>query len=209
LAGILGLLGSLTRGPGMLTSAPLAWMAWEQWRVETHPSPPERLARVVGPLLPLLGGLAFLGWRSLMGFAPMTDVLRTYSGIELVDPVRGVWYALAQWFAVHDLETTLDVSSALVFLGLTAALFINPRWRRPEWLLYTGLNLAVLLSKHSLVASSLQSTARYVLMLFPGFIVVGDWLSRRSRLVQFAYVTLSSSALIVLSLLYTFWWFIG
>src|SRR5437870_921220 len=36
LAGVLGAMASLTRGPGIVTTAALAWMAWQQrsyWRV--------------------------------------------------------------------------------------------------------------------------------------------------------------------------------
>jgi hypothetical protein len=72
-----------------------------------------------------------------------------------------------------------------------------------------GMNLSIFLSKESFIASSLQSTARYILVLFPAFIVLGDWLGRQSRPLRFVYVTISSSASLLLSALYTLWIFIG
>jgi hypothetical protein len=107
------------------------------------------------------------------------------------------------------LPTTLEVFSALAFLGLTAAMLGNRRWRRTDWLIYMGVNLSVLLSKHAVRASYLQSLARYVLALFPAFIVVGDWLAHCGPKVRFAYLTLTGTLLIILSTLYALWWFIG
>jgi hypothetical protein len=72
-----------------------------------------------------------------------------------------------------------------------------------------GGNLAFFMSKHSLVASSWQSLARYVLVLFPAFIVLGDWLASLSPRWRFAYLLTSSLGLLILSALYAVGWFIG
>lgn len=210
LAGILGALASLTRGPGLFTSAALCWIAWRQWRMTAPSSPGRWVAQVVaGLVLPVSGGLAFGLWRIRAGFAPMSDVLRNYSGLEMTDPISGLAFALAQLITTPDLPVLLDVSSAFLFLGLTAAMVVNRRWQQGEWLIYVVANLAVFLSKRSLIASSLQSLARYVLVLFPGFIVVGDWLSRRGPRLRFAYSVISGTLLLILSSLYALWWFIG
>jgi hypothetical protein len=139
----------------------------------------------------------------------MGDVLRAYSGLEMVDPLRGLIYALRQFWAIHDLHTFLDVGSAGLFLGLGAAMLRRPRWRAWPWVIYTCANLGFFLSKHSLNASSLQSLARYVLVLFPAFIVLGDWLAGQTQRVRFAYLLASSLGLVVLSALYAVGWFIG
>jgi hypothetical protein len=144
-----------------------------------------------------------------VGFAPVAAVLRAYSGLEMVDPLRGLVYALRQFLAVQDLHTTLDIASAGLFLGLAVVMLRGPRWRVWPWVIYMCANLAFFLSKHSLTASSLQSLARYVLVLFPAFIVLGDWLASRSQRVRFVYVLASSLGLVVLSALYAVGWFIG
>ena len=216
LAGVLGALASLTRGPGILTVAALAWIAWEQWCGDGRPlwlswaGIRRAMPVAIGLAMPLLGGLAFGWWRRVAGFPPMSGVLNQYSpGVAFTDPVSGLWLAIAQWITIHDLPTTLEVSSTLAFLGLSGAMLANRRWRRVDWLIYMGVNLSVLLSKHAVQASYLQSLARYVLALFPAFIVIGDWLAHRGPQVRFAYLTLSGALLIVLSALYALWWFIG
>ncbi len=214
LAGVFGALSSLTHGPGVLTSAALAWIGGTQWKEENPLLRPGLAVRWVAPLSigivsPILGGLAFSYWRRVAGYAPMPEVWRTYSGFELTDPLRGTYDAIAQMIAVHDLPTILEVTTAFLFLGLTLALFANRRWRQPEWAIYIGANLVLFLSKHSLVASSFQSMGRYVLVLFPGFIVIGDWLAHQRPRWRFIYVVISSMLLIGLSVLFAFWVFSG
>lgn len=210
LAGVLGSLASLARGPGVLTVFALAWVAWEEWRAATPRPGLGRSAYLAGALaLPVAGGLSFLAWRSVVGFAPVATVLRTYSGLEMVDPLRGLIYALGQFLAVHDLHTFLDIASAGLFLWLAVVMLRRPRWRVWAWVIYMLANLAFFLSKHSLTASSLQSLARYVLVLFPAFIVLGDWLAGRSARTRFFYVLGSSLGLLLLSALYAVGWFIG
>lgn len=208
--GVLAALASLTRGPGLALSAAFVLILWQSegsprsnWRAYLSPGPLFAMAT------PLAGGGAFLAWRALMGYPPMAEVLRNASGLEFVDPMTGLVSALGQWFRVHDLPTTLDVLSVLLFLAVTVAMIARPRWRRPEAIVYMALNLLLFMSKRSLVASSLQSSSRYVLSLFPAFLVAGDWLNRTSPGKRFAYLSASGSLLIVLSILFAFWVFIG
>jgi hypothetical protein len=210
LAGLLAALASLARGPGLLTVPALAWVAWTQWRA-AQPRPALRQGAYLAAALalPVGGGLAFLAWRAAAAFAPMGAILREYSGLEMVDPIRGLVYALRQFWEVHDLQTFLDVASAGAFLGLAVAMLRRPRWRVWPWVIYTCANLAFFLSKHSLTASSLQSLARYVLVLFPSFILLGDFLAGCSPRVRFACVLASSLGLVLLSALYAVGWFIG
>ena len=88
-------------------------------------------------------------------------------------------------------------------------MLLRPRWRRVEWILYMGANLLTFLSKHSLVAPPLQSIGRYVLVLFPGFILLGDWLSGLSSRWRQVYLLLSSLLLVLFSCLYVLAVFIG
>jgi hypothetical protein len=212
LAGLVGALASLARGPGILTAAAIAWIAWTQrpeWRGTGIRSVIPPVPVLAGVILPVAAGAGFVLWRAAAGFPPMGSVLLQYSHLELIDPLRGLALAVIQFVQVHDLPTTLDVASALLFLGAFAAMVANPRWRRVEWLVYVALNLATFLSKQSIVASSLQSLARYVLSLFPVFILAGDWLSRRSQRARFVYFAGSSIGLLILAAGYSLWWFIG
>jgi hypothetical protein len=117
--------------------------------------------------------------------------------------------AIIQWVHVHDLQTTPDLFSALFFIFLGIVMFANRRWLKVEWLTYIAINLLIFLSKESFQASSLQSMARYVLVLFPVFIALGDWLRSQNRLTRLIYTTISSTIMIALSTLCTLWVFIG
>ena len=210
LAGALGLLASLARGPGMLTSLALAIVAWREWRT-TRPRllSFQTISMLAGVALPVVGGLGFLAWRHAAGLPPVTAILRQYSELVLTNPVSGLVASVQQWLRAADFTMTLEVLTAPLFIALTAAMFLNPRWRKPEWTAYVVVNLGLFLSKQSLTGSSLQSLPRYVLMLFPVFIVVGDWLAHRGRRTQFIYLAVSSAALLVFGALYTLWVFIG
>ncbi len=206
----LATMASLARGPGVAAPAAFALIAWQQWSAHKpggrSPSIPAVLLAIAAPLV---AGGGFLAWRSLAGFAPITAVLRAYVGTNVVDPVTGVVLAIQQWVRVFDLPTTLDVLSAAAFLGVTASMIAVQRWRRPELLAYMIVNLSFLLGRSTEGAASLKSLSRYVLALFPAFLVVGDWLASKGRRIRFLYVTASSSMLLILSTLYVFWYFIG
>jgi hypothetical protein len=213
ISGGLGFFAGLTRGPGILTVLALAVLAWQQWKRRTDipaVDPPGRqLSIMAGLLLTAAGGLAFPVWRAAVGFPGIPQVLHDYSGIVLVNPLTGLINAIAQWLRVMDFYTTIDVWSAILFLALTSLMFFNPRWRRPEWLVYNIVNLITFLSKQSFMASSLQSASRYVLTLFPVFIILGDWLARRGHRIRFLYLTLSTLVLMVFGVLYSIWVFVG
>ena len=207
--GALAGLAALTRGPGLLTVPALAWLALRQWRAARGSQWALALRASLGLLLAAGGGLAFLVYRQARGWPPMGAVLRAYSGVELLDPVRGVAYAVAQVLRVPDVPTVLDMVSAVVFGVVLVLLARQARWRNGAWLIYFGLNLLFDLSKHSLTAAAWQSLARYVLVLFPAFVVAGAWLARQTQRVRFIYVTLSSAGLLIVSVLYVLWIFVG
>ena len=211
LAGIMGFLAALTRPNGMLIPVGLVWLAWQQWREDRHGLIGGRqiLSRLAGLSLPVLGSLVFLTWRSASGFAPIGQLLEDHSGLIMADPFTGLITAIIQWLRVHDLPTTLDVFSALIFIALIVLMIVRPRWRRWEWIAFSATNMLLFLSKKSFVASSLQSMSRYVLVLFPVFILLGDFLAKQSRRTRLFYTILSSTGLITLSAAYAFWIFVG
>jgi hypothetical protein len=210
LAGVLAVLAALTRGPGLLTVPALAWLAWRQWQRQPVGRRWSFAVRVgLSLALAAAGGGAFLVYRAAQGWPPVNAVLRAYSGVELLDPIRGTYHALVQAATQLDLPAALDLASATLFGGLLVAMLVRPRWRVGAWLIYFGSNLVFDLSKHSLTAAAWQSLARYVLVLFPAFIVLGDWLAHQGRRSRFVYLTVSSAGLLVLSMLFALWFFIG
>jgi len=210
LAGVLGFLASLTRGPGALTVIALSWIAFDQLRKDnpTHIFS-WLISRGFGLTFPVLGSLLYLSWRSMVGFAPLAEIHEQYSGFHWINPVSGFIRGIQQWWQVHDLSTTLDIGSGILFLVLTLLMILRPRWRRPEWLIYMIANLLLFFSNQSFIASSLQSTSRYVLTLFPAFLIIGDWLSFQKQRLRFTYFAVSGSLLTGLSMLFALWVFVG
>ncbi|HEY70012.1 MAG TPA: hypothetical protein G4O08_05445 [Anaerolineae bacterium] len=210
LAGIAGFLAALTRPNGILIPVGLAYLAWRQGHDQSTKVISRQSIPILGGLtLPVLGSLIFLAWRSASGFDSIGQILNDHSGLIMADPLTGLITAIGQWLRVHDLHTTLDVFSALIFIALIALMMVRPRWRRWEWIAFAGANMLLFLSKKSFIASSLQSMSRYVLVLFPAFILLGNLLAQRSRRTRLVTIALSSTGLIALSAAYTLWIFVG
>ncbi len=209
LAALPALLASLTRGPGLASALPLAILAWKEWTSAPRPSRHRIVSALAAVAAPVVGGLVYLAWRSTAGFPSMADTLRQYTGTTFVDPVTGLLVAIRQWLAVGDLPTTLDTLSAILFLAVAAVMVLNPRWRKVELLAYMLTNIVFLLSRRTEGATSLKSLSRYVLVLFPAFLIAGDYLARARPRTRLVYLVISSSILVVLSALYALWYFIG
>jgi hypothetical protein len=159
--------------------------------------------------LPAVVGVGFLAWKQWVGFPPLEVVYRDYTHWVVSNPLKSLYLAIRECFVAPNITVVLEAVTALGFIGLSALMIVKPRWRRPEWILYTLLNLGVFLSRYSTTSSPLQSMGRYVLILFPIYILLGDWLSRSSRRVQFAYTITSISLLMIFSTMYVFGVFVG
>jgi hypothetical protein len=209
-AALLAALASLTRGPGLLTAVPIAWIGWHAWT--RHPTP--RLFRSLLPvgsasLAAIIPGFLFQYWRQTQGFPGLNETLRLYSRQEFVGPLRGTLLALDQLLAGMEFLPLLEFLAVLLFALLTLYLILNPQLRRPEWILFQAANLVLFISFNAFEASAWRSMARYVLSLFPGFIAFGYWLSRQRTTVRFALMSVSAALLFLFSGLFTLFWFFG
>lgn len=180
LAGLLGLLAALTRLTGAVLVVPLAYEYLRQrgfnWR-EVRWS-----GLAVG--LPLLGSLAFLGWRMAAGLAPIGQVYQQYwyqvTGlpgrdllVALGTLVRGTGPRAGEFTLFFDLfcALLLAVTTVLAFRRLGATY---------------GLYSLMMLGFMLLPASDLKplySFSRYALAFFPTFMVLADlghrpWVNR-------------------------------
>ena len=204
------LLASLTRGPGILLTVPIAIIAARRFICSTDKSSIHaKLSALAAIAAPLVGGFAFIAWRSMAGFPSMTVILREYAGQSMVDPLTGLTTAIWQWFVTFDLPTTLDTLSALLLLAITVAIATNARWRKPEFLVFMIVSVVFHLSFRVHGATSLRSLSRYTLNLFPVFLVWGDYLASSRPKTRFILVVVSSALLLILSALYSLWFFVG
>ncbi len=203
--GVLGAFASLTRAPGIYTTAGLAWLAWKQYRRGELPPLRSKIAALIGLGLPGLTGLGFIAWRAWAGYPSMNSILTHFYNVKVVNPVEGLWLAVSQSVMRPWYSTFLDITSAFIGLALLVVMLKNPRWRRGEWIIYMGLNLGVYLSRYQvfILSSPLQSLARYALVLFPGFIIAGEWLSRQRKRTQFLYLAINGFLLLIACMLHT------
>ena len=210
LAGLLSIFASLTRGPGMATFAAFAVLAFYHWREEKRHLPLKTVFAILFAIIaPFLGGLGFIAWRQSVGFPSMSDVLWNYTHTFFVIPIWGVYMAFSQWIQVFDLPTTLDIISIFLFGGILALMLVRSKWRKWELIAYLAFSLLALLSRGGYGVASLKSFSRYVLVLFPAFFIIGDFLSTTSRQVKFIYVVTSCTLLFAASILFTLWFFMG
>jgi len=209
LAGLAGALASLARGPGVYTAVALAWIAFRQWRAAGILKPAQLFCMVVGVLAPGLAGVSFLAWRSWMGFLPVSEMLEQHFSVKMVNPVYGLLYSWKMMLAAPTFTVIMEGLSALLWLGLFVIMLVNFRKYPLEWLIYMGINLLVFTSKVAMVISPLQSIGRYVLILFPGFIFLGEWLTRLTPRWRFIYILSSSTLLEVFCGLYLIGIFLG
>ncbi len=170
LAGMLGFAGGLGKAVGCLVAVPLAYLGWRA-------SGKNRVVRLGCACLPLLGPGLFAAWNHLHGRPAASAIYALYWRTHVALP----WNTLAQ--AAHQLrngsgDALLALHAGLLLLATVACLH---REIRTEYKLYAGLALAMFLSKST--DPLLQSTDRYVLVLFPAYL--GAALATRKRSLVF------------------------
>lgn len=175
-AGIWGALAPLTRLPGAVLIVPLAW-EWGHQVLATRRRGGEVSWRGgAWLLLPLLGALVFplYAWFRLDSgslFAPFSIHTQrfhgrfTWPGLCLVDALRVL--ASGRFRSIEP----FDLFFALLFIVLTVLVC----WRLPRvYGIYMISILAGVLTKTAPI-QPLLSVSRYVLSLFPAFILLGRW----------------------------------
>jgi len=194
-AGAWGLLAPLARLPGTAILLPLGWeLVRQRWtRRASGERPQWQRAWPLG--LIVLGGLAFplyvhlaLGADSLL--APFAIHTQRFIG-------RFAWPWQSLWTAVRVLVggqfrviEPFDLASAVLFIALTVA-----AWRTQPRIY--GVYMAVMLGGSLTKVSEVQpllSLSRYVLVLFPGFVVLARWCRDRpwaQRTIVYASTALS------------------
>ena len=190
LAAAAALLASLTRIQGVFLALPIAWevlVAWGllEWRPgraigEWLPRIRSQLAGSVAVAAPMAGFLAFLAWSSaVVGQTPF-DTQDAWGGRRFFPPWEVV---AASWdWAIerHDPLQALNLASLVLFVGVTIA----GLGRLPfAYSLFAIPQIALLATR--IQPTPLTSTARYLLVVFPVFVVLALVEDRRLRLAWF------------------------
>lgn len=163
-AALFGALAALTRLQGSLLIVPLALMWWQQSRITHHAS---RISVYVLLAIPV-ATLAFLVSTNL-------SLLNSYVG-ELHARFVLPWDNIIASFAlvVNGTASFIDISNLVATLGVGAMLI--SAWRRlpREHVLYALLMFLAPLFRMT-ETQPLVSMNRYVLVLFPMFMLLGVW----------------------------------
>jgi Mannosyltransferase (PIG-V) len=207
-AGLLGGLAALTRSAGVLLLVPFAWTFWEHMRTSAG-------RRGLAAWRPALWALLIPA--GIAGFA-------IFCGVRFGDPLafthaQASWNRVLAWpwqgllwqvqglltapaasfFQVHDL---IDLAATLGFVALLVV-----GWRRlprAQWLYMATLVVLTLVEPggvHLHQNDPLSSNSRFVLEMFPGFILLGALTDDRPIWHQSA-VVIFASLLAALSLVF-------
>lgn len=185
MAGLMGLLASLTRLTGLVLVLPLLYEYMKQRQFNWKQVRWDGIAIV----LPVLGSAGFLLWRSLAGLPPMGMVFEEYwyrtTGIPGTDLVRAV-----VWIFRQEVSFTMlfNLLCAVVLIITTIQAF---RLLGPTYGLYSaGLLLFMLLPTSGM--KPLYSFSRYTLPLFPAFMVIAHYATTawRNRAVVYPSIAL-------------------
>jgi hypothetical protein len=176
LAGLLGFLAALTRSSGVLLLAPFVvefFLAWRVGKARWHQA-------LAGLLLPA-GVAAYSVYLTIRFGAPLAFAHN--SGVSWRHTLTLPWQIPSQILAAFAHLTdqgqigaahfVLNLAAVLAFAGLVVAI-----WRLLPFS-YTAYSLAILAYVLSFTASeptaAVAGVGRYVLLIFPAFMVLGVW----------------------------------
>jgi hypothetical protein len=197
LAGALGFLSSLTRLQGVVLIAPLLYIYLRDrgFRVS-------RLdLKIVGPMIIPLGALLYMGYQYLIiGAQPLVATYQAHLYAQFVWPWDNV-LATCQKILSPDgtFVNVLNLTVTGVFLGMT---ILSCRKLPGEYGIYMAIAMIVLMLRRTTL-QPLVSMSRYVLMLFPAFMLWGHW--GRNPRIQRLVVYPSVALLLYLSGQFAIW----
>jgi Mannosyltransferase (PIG-V) len=154
-----GLLAGSARPSGVLVFVPLAIMALRS-----------RQARSLIVALTPLGLLIYWGWLRWSGRPSVVEAYRLYQGMTMVPPWRGLGEAL--WLIVTEHDTLLAIKLGLVILVAVITL------RRQVRIEDKTFALVVILQMLMYTGRPLLGAARYLLIVYPAFLVLGAYAER-------------------------------
>jgi hypothetical protein len=205
ISGIGAAAAGMTRFNGFLILLPVAAYGWAEWR---------RTSKFGKPVMAFGMGIAGLAAYPLYLWRRFGDPL-----FYLHDHARGGWpqHPGAPWRILGDLPFLLRerlkvpapdgrlnfwvrIGALALFVVLTVLL---ARRRRFPEALYLGASLLLILS-----TGSLESIHRYLVVLFPGFFALGDFLRQRP-VAAFAYLFVSTCLQVILLVHYANWVFVA
>jgi hypothetical protein len=182
----LAFLAGLTRTQGVLLALPLAWEFFSQWRAGRC-----RPQAALVTILPLVSFTAFALYAKVVsGYTPFSA--QQLWGVQN----RAPWDVLrASWLYIRTKGDPVEALNLIMF-GLAVGLIVSGVRRLPlTYLLYALPHLLTIVIREN-GRTPLQSTSRYLLIVFPIMVVLA--LVLKSRRAHVAWVVVSFVLFIVL-----------
>ena len=158
-----GLLAGSARPSGVLVFIPLAAMALRS-----------RRARSLVVALTPFGLLSYWGWLRWSGRIAVVEAYRVYQGMAMVPPWRGLWEALRLIVTEHDPLLAMKLCLVIVVAAISLRRQVQTNLRIED----RAFALAVILQMLMYTGRPLLGAVRYVLMLYPVFLVWGAYAER-------------------------------
>jgi hypothetical protein len=166
-ATVCGLLAGMARPSGVLVCIPLAVMAMRS----------RQLRSLVVSLTPL-GLFGYWGWLRWSGRIPVVEAYRLYQGMTMVPPWKGFAGAVRLIVTGHDVLLAIKLC-----LVITVAVVSLQRQERTQMQTQLRIEdkvfaLAVILQMLMYTGRPLLGAGRYLLMVYPAFLVWGAYSER-------------------------------
>ncbi len=158
-----GLLAGVARPTGVLVFVSLAVMALRS-----------RQARSLVVALTPLGLLSYWSWLRWSGRPSVVEAYRLYQGMTMVPPWRGLAEALRLIVTEHD--TLLAIK--LVLVAMVAVISLRRQVRMQIRIEDKAFAVAVILQMFMYTGRPLLGAARYTLVVYPAFLVLGAYAER-------------------------------
>jgi hypothetical protein len=212
LAGVAGLLAGLTRMQGVFLVLPIAWeilaehgtFAWLRRRGGRPPG-----WTLLAAALPLAGFVSFtLYQRLVVGEQKSGLDLQALWGYRLLlptDVLAAAWSYLTS--DRGDVPRAIEAMNAVALLGATVVALLGARRLPIAYTLYVLPSLGILYCR-AMFFSPLMSASRYVLVLFPCFMVAASWLAPHPRIAA-ALLVLGVALELVLFQYFARWGFVA
>ena len=171
----------LAKAVGAIVLVPLLVLAWRQ------------RSRASWMMAAVPAALAYPLWLRATGRGSIAWAYSAYWHTRTVAPWVTLWDAIRLAFASHDAMLLVNLFALALFAWLAFA-----GTRRLEYVLYSAAALGLFLTKYT--DPLLQSTLRYLLVLFPAFVslerrLAGGWAARRFRLLCLGLMAMNLTGL--------------
>lgn len=200
LAGVIGMLASLTRVEGVLLAVPFAIEWWSAYR-ENAVAGVKNFVPII--LIPL-GLVLFMGYLWVLNGDPLYfSHVQSHWNRQLAAPWTSIGNSLHKIATAVGPQTVAQQILEIVFTALMIGVLVGG-WRRlkPSYIAYMGLSILM-----PLCTSSLMSMPRFALVLFPMFTILALWGQKPS--VNNVIVALSLPLLGLFTVLFADWYWVA